>query len=130
MSVEKKVSLSREIEFSSQGEAVKEAIEALEEAVSKIDPEARIVVQAVTKKEKFNKVNMAIVNLLAVPRIYNERTFMANPSIATEFAEMAEAIKTINKLVAKRKKEWAARFKKKTNKPSEEEKPEENTAEE
>jgi len=78
-------------------------IEKLKESANNLDNSGRLLVFMSSARDKFSPIDKLVANLIAVRKIYNERNFMKDPAIAMEFAEIANHINAINKIVEKRK---------------------------
>jgi len=78
-------------------------IKKLKEAANDLDSSGRLLVFMSSVKDKFSPIDKLASNLILIRKIYNERNFMRDPAIATEFAEIAGHINSINKIIEKRK---------------------------
>jgi len=84
-------------------EAVEESIQNLKKTASELAPSGRIVLFISSEKDKFSTLDKGASNLVLIRKFYNERTFMKDPSVASEFSEIIEHLKAINKIIDKRK---------------------------
>jgi hypothetical protein len=70
----------------------------------KISPEGSLIVYFVDRSDKFSPAVKLIQGVMDIDAIYSLRHIQSNPSLATEFAEIANHMKEIDRLIAKRKK--------------------------
>ena len=66
-------------------------------------------------RENFSPIAKAIVSIGSIRSIYSEQSFMREPALAKEFAEVMDHLKEINRIVTKRKN---ANFKKREDRKS------------
>lgn len=90
-------------------------LEDLKNAATELAPNGLMVVFVSSEKEKFSPIEKLAANLTLMGKIYNERTFMRNPEIANEFAEIASHIKAINNIVDRRKRKRGKKNEKNEN---------------
>jgi len=90
-------------------EAFDNKLNALKESASDIAPNGRLVLFLSSEKEKFSPIDKLAANLVLSRKIYNEKSFLRDPSISREFSELAEHINAINKIIDKRKKKGGRR---------------------
>lgn len=91
--------LSGKEELSAYGNKVQE----LRAVAEQLAPAGRLVIFLSSDKEKYYKFEKLVSNLSISKSIYNERGFMADPTLAEEFSEIAKHITAINSIIDKRK---------------------------
>lgn len=79
-------------------------------------PNGKLIVFALSKKDRFHTLDKAATNLSLLRKIYNDREILENPELGKEFNEIAQHLKEINSIMEKRKQA----FKKKRIKPKNE----------
>jgi hypothetical protein len=96
---------SSNIEGKEDEVTIKNKIDALAKELEKIIPGGRLSVSVSSEKEKFYQFEKVFSNLIASRRIYNNQSFMRNPELAVEFAQVSNHIKQINKLIDNKRKQ-------------------------
>lgn len=81
----------------------REKVEELRDLASKLAPQGELVVSIVPNAERFRPISRALVNLVRMKRLYNERALMARPELAQELSKVATVIKQLNATVDKRR---------------------------
>lgn len=95
--------LSPEIVGREEATTIKEKINTLAKELEQLVPGGRISVSISTNKEKFFQFEKVFSNLVKSRSIYNERGFMRDPELGSEFSELSSHIKSINKIIDKRR---------------------------
>jgi len=78
-------------------------VQELRAVAETLAPAGRLVIFLSSEKEKYFKFEKLVSNLAISKNIYNERGFMADPTLAEEFSAIAEHINAINSIIDKRK---------------------------
>lgn len=85
---------------STYGEKLKE----LSSVAGEIAPEGTLVVALFERGESFSPTTKVIKDLLDLESFYSHKSIQMNPKLAIEYAEIAEAMKVIERVVGKRRK--------------------------
>ena len=100
-----RISISKEV---SVGEEVKKGFlakaEELRDMADKIDTNGVLYVLMNSGREKFSPDSKIIRDIMDLPYLYSHHKLQRKPELASEFTELYQHIKEINKIVGKRRK--------------------------
>lgn len=99
---------------------VKEQIDALSAVAQNIAPEGTLLVSVYDKRSTFAPAVKVAKDLMDLEFIYNFQSIQKNPALLEEYNEIVESIKTIERVVGKRKKKRNESFQKRKEESKEE----------
>jgi hypothetical protein len=88
-----------------------EKLKELKNIAESIDAEGVLLISFLEKSDRYLPVSKAIMDLMSIDNLYTTVKIQRNPALANEFAELMEAVKVINKIIGKRRKERSKSFK-------------------
>ena len=99
------VSVSPDLPKKEVAQEIERVLEsALDEGLGSFMPEGKLVVFALSRRDRFQMLDKAITDISLIRKIYNDRSLLSNPELSEELSEIGKHLQAVVDIIDRRKK--------------------------